>query len=71
MEVRVSRIEDWKENTHSDLYGSYGQPGLISQMRSFIDARKKSDNSLVWKIAIAAILFPIAYDVIKHLAGWR
>jgi hypothetical protein len=67
----MSRVEDWKDTMDAQLNGSYGQTGLIQQMRNFLEARKKSDNSLVWKIAIAAILLPIGYDVIKHLIGWH
>lgn len=71
MEVRMDRLEQWKANTDAQLYGSFGKPGLIQEMRTFFDSRKRSDNTLVLKIGAMGILLPIAYDILKHIGGWR
>lgn len=71
MEVRMDRLEQWKQSTDVQLYGSYGKPGLIQEMRTFFDTRRRSENSMVMKIAVLAIAMPIFYDILKHLGGWR
>lgn len=72
MEVRMDRLEQWKTVTDGHLYGKgYGDPGLIQEMKTFLESRKRSDSGLVWKIGIVAVVLPIAYDILKHAVGWR
>ena len=71
MDSRVTRLEEWKRTTHEDLYGSYGRPGLIQLMRDFFAVQGAHDRYLPLKVGVLAILIPIAYDVLKHLAGWK
>jgi hypothetical protein len=71
MEVRMALIERWKEDMNAILVGEFGQPGLVQQMRTFIDNKKESDRWVVVKVAIAAIGAPILYDAFKHWVGWK
>jgi len=71
MEVRMDRVEEWKRSTHAELYGEYGQPGLVQLMRTYLSGQQSRDKMLPFKVGILAIVIPVCYDVVKHLIGWR
>jgi|HubBroStandDraft_1064217.scaffolds.fasta_scaffold52220_8 hypothetical protein len=67
----MDRIEEWKRTTHAELFGEYGKPGLIQEMRTFFAVQQSRDKSLPLKVGVLAIIIPLGYDIIKHMAGWK
>jgi hypothetical protein len=67
----MDRVEEWKRTTHAELYGEYGQPGLIQLMRTYLVGQQGRDRFLPLKVGVLAIVIPLGYDIIKHLIGWK
>ena len=70
--VELSRLQDWAENTDVDLYGEYGQRGLVDEhkerMMLEVNARAKGDKSARYLVGVCALLS--ALDKLPSFIGW-